>query len=529
VSATALAPFETSGAALRHQATLRPAEEALAFPLGGGRRSFAAWLAESESLARGLLALGLAPRAHVALLAENRLEWPIAQLAIALAGMVMVPLNSHYRHDDLAFALAQSDSQALLLSRSFRSNPYLEMVEALRPRLPQLAHVVCFDGGSGTAMGYDELLKRGRMTEGALPAVHAGDIATLLYTSGTTGFPKGALLTHGAMLANAWGTSERFGIVAGDRWTSIIPLFHCAGCILNILGPLQHGAAYVGVPAFDPMTMFEIIASERCTLLSGVPTSYAAMLDHPERGRFDLSSLKAGSCGGADADPAILQRCATEFPMPRLAQVYGQTESATLITCPEFEDAARFATAGRALPGYELRIAAPETDAVLPAGKIGQILARGPMVMRGYYNRPAETAEAIDSQGWLHTGDLGYLTPEGRLVVAGGRLRDMIIRGGENIYPAEIENLLRAHEAVSEIAVFGVADAYYGEVVGAAVKAKGPVTAEALAALCQGRIARFKIPSRFFRVENFPMTASGKIRKTALREQAAAGALEPLP
>ena len=266
MSATALAPFETSGAALRHQAALRPAAEALAFPLSGGRRSFAAWLAESESLARGLLALGLAPRAHVALLAENRLEWPVAQLAIALAGMVMVPLNSHYRHDDLAFALAQSDSQALLLSRSFRSNPYLEMVEALRPKLPQLAHVVCFDGASGTAMGYDALLKRGRMTEGALPAVRAGDIAALLYTSGTTGFPKGALLTHGAMLANAWGTSERFGVVAGDRWTSIIPLFHCAGCILNILGPLQHGAAYVGVPAFDPVTMFEIIESERCTL-----------------------------------------------------------------------------------------------------------------------------------------------------------------------------------------------------------------------------------------------------------------------
>ena len=528
MSATALSPFETSGAALRHQAALRPTEEALAFPLSGGRRSFGAWLADSESLARGLLALGLAPGAHVALLAENRLEWPVAQLAIALAGMVMVPLNSHYRHDDLAYALAQSDSHALLLSRSFRSNLYLEMVEALRPKLPRLAHVVCFDGASETAMGHDELLKLGREIR-ALPAVRAEDIAALLYTSGTTGFPKGALLTHGAMLANAWGTSRRLGVIAGDRWTSIIPLFHCAGCILSILGPLQHGAAYVGIPAFDPVTMFEIIENERCTLLSGVPTSYAAMLDHPERRRFDLRSLKAGSCGGADADPAILQRCAAEFPMPRLAQVYGQTESATLITCPEFEDEERFATAGRALHGYELRIAEPETNAVLPAGEIGQILARGPMVMRGYYNRPAETAETIDAEGWLHTGDLGYLTPEGRLVVAGGRLRDMIIRGGENIYPAEIENLLRAHDAIAEIAVFGLPDSYYGEVVGAAVKASGPVTAEALAALCQGRIARFKIPSRFFRVESFPMTASGKIRKVALREQAAAGALEPLP
>ena len=215
--------------------------------------------------------------------------------------------------------------------------------------------------------------------------------------------------------------------------------------------------------------------------------------------------------------------------MPRLAQVYGQTESATLVTCPELDDKERFATAGRALPGYELRIGDPESDESLPAGAIGQILARGPMVMQGYYQRPAATAETISADGWLRTGDLGYMTPEGRLVVAGGRLRDMIIRGGENIYPAEIENLLRGHAAIAEIAVFGIADSYYGEVVGAAVKASGPVTADSLSAFCQGRIARFKIPSRYFTVETFPMTASGKIRKTELRAQAAAGALMPLP
>jgi len=521
-----LTPFETSGAALRHQAALRPDEEALIFPLSGGRLTFAGWLTEAESLARGLLALGLRPGDHVALLAENRLQWPVTQLAIALAGMVMVPLNSHYRQDDLAFALKQSDSQALLLSRAFRSNPYLEMVERLHPDLPKLSHIVCFDGAAGAAIGYDELLKPDRRD--ALPEVRATDTAVLLYTSGTTGFPKGALLTHGAMLANAWGTSQRLGVTAGDRWTSIIPFFHCAGCILNVLGSLQNGGAYVGVPSFDPVGLFEIIERERCTLLSGVPTSYAGMLDHPERKRFDLSSLRAGSCGGADADPEVLRRCAAGFPMPRLAQVYGQTESATLVTCPELDDRERFATAGRALPGYELRIGDPESDDSLPAGAIGQILARGPMVMQGYYQRPAETAETISADGWLRTGDLGYMTPEGRLVVAGGRLRDMIIRGGENIYPAEIENLLRGHAAIAEIAVFGIADSYYGEVVGAAVKASGPVTAASLSSFCQGRIARFKIPSRYFTVEAFPMTASGKIRKTELRAQAAAGALTPL-
>jgi len=246
------------------------------------------------------------------------------------------------------------------------------------------------------------------------------------------------------------------------------------------------------------------------------------------RRRFDLGSLRAGTCGGADADPELLRRCAVEFPMPRLAQVYGQTESSTLITCPEIEDEERFATAGRPLPGYEVRIADPRTGAVLSAGGIGQIQARGPMVMKSYYAKPAETAETIDGQGWLRTGDLGYLTPEGRLVVAGGRLRDMIIRGGENIYPAEIENLMRTHEAVADIAVFGLSDAYYGEIVAAAVKPAARLTAAMLTRFCIGRIARFKIPSRFYCVTEFPLTASGKIRKSALREQAHAGALEPL-
>jgi fatty-acyl-CoA synthase len=529
VSAVRLSPFATSTEALRHQAKVRPDAEALAFPLSGGSLSFAAWLEEATALARGLLALGLVPGQHVALLAENRREWPVAQLAIALAGLVMVPLNSHSRRDDLAYALAQSDSHALLLSRKFRSSDYLAMVTGQRDRLPLLGHLVCFDGAASGALGYADVLALGRNSRAELPPVAAEDIAVLLYTSGTTGFPKGALLTHAAMLAVAWGTSQRLGASPGDRWTSIIPLFHCAGCILNLLGSLQSGAAYVGVPAFDPVSMFQIIETERCTMMSGVPTSYKAMLDHPERGRFDLDSLRSGTCGGADADPDVLRRCAAEFPMPRLAQVYGQTESGTLITCPESDDEDRFATAGRALPGYEIRICDPQSGAILPPGTIGQIQARGPMIMKGYYKQPAATDEAIDAEGWLSTGDLGYLRADGRLVIAGGRLRDMIIRGGENIYPAEIENLLRAHPAIAEIAVFGLPDEYYGEIVAAALRPVQATDAAALAAFCKGRIAGFKIPARFFRVAEFPQTASGKIRKSELRELGHQGKLEPLP
>ena len=352
-------------------------------------------------------------------------------------------------------------------------------------------------------------------------------VAALLYTSGTTGFPKGALLSHRAMMMVATNSATRLGLEAGGRWTSIIPLFHCAGCILNLLGSLSHGAAYVGVPSFDPENMFRIIEAERCTHLSGVPTSYLAMLDHPARTNYDLSSLKAGSCGGADCNPDVLQRCAAVFPIPGLSQVYGQTEGGTLFACPQHDDPLRWETAGKALPDYQLRIVDPETLARLPAGEIGEVHARGPMVMVGYYNKPEATAETI-IDGWLRTGDLGYLREDGRLVIAGGRLRDMIIRGGENIYPAEIENVLQQHDAVAEVAVFGVPDDYYGEIVGAAVKLARPVSASELQALCAARIAKFKVPAVIFTVERFPLTPSGKIRKVELRELAKENRMEKL-
>jgi fatty-acyl-CoA synthase len=329
-------------------------------------------------------------------------------------------------------------------------------------------------------------------------------------------------------MMNARTTAARLGIVAGDRWTSIIPLFHCAGCVMSALGCLQTGATYVGVPSFDPVTMFETIEAERCTVLSGVPTSYLAMLEHPRRRDFDLSSLRTGTCGGADCNPDILQACAREFPIPGLVQVYGQTETATLVACPAHDDPQRFATAGPPLPGHETRIVDAKSGAVLPAGEVGEIQARGPMVMQGYFEMRRETAETLDAEGWLHTGDLGYLTQGGHLVIAGGRLRDMIIRGGENIYPVEIENLLQQHPCVERIAVFGMADTYYGERVAAAVVLGAPATAADLQGFCAGRIARFKVPVEIYVTDAFPLTPSGKVRKVALREQAAAGALRRL-
>ena len=253
------------------------------------------------------------------------------------------------------------------------------------------------------------------------------------------------------------------------------------------------------------------------------------MLDHPARKDYDLSSLRAGSCGGADCNPDVLRRCAAEFPMPGLAQVYGQTEGATLFVCPHADDPLRWETAGTALPGYELRIVDPVTLEPCEPGTVGEIQARGPMVMEGYYNKPEDNAETIIEGGWLRTGDMGYLQQDGHLVIAGGRLRDMIIRGGENIYPAEIENVLQEHVAVTSVSVFGIADDYYGEIVAAAVKLDGTVTAAELQSLCAERIAKFKVPAVIFRIDSFPQTPSGKIRKVELRQWAMEGRMEQLP
>jgi fatty-acyl-CoA synthase len=511
---------------LEAMAARRGDEPALIFPERNRRLSFQQWHGLSLRLAGALLALGLKPGDHIGLLAENRIEWPVVQLAVAALGAVLVPLNTYFRHDDLAFALTQSKAKAIILSRKFRSNPYLEHVQALRAALPHLEHVICLDEAPPEALLFDDLL-----AEADLPtriAVEIGKPAALLYTSGTTGFPKGALLSHRAMAFVARTATLRLGIEEGDRWTSMIPLFHCAGCILNLLGSVSAGACYVGVSHFDPELMFRIIESERVTVLSGVPTGYLAMLNHPCRAKYDISRLRGGTCGGAECNPSVLRQCAEEFPMPGLAQVYGQTECATLFTAAAPDDPDRFETAGLPLPSCELRIVDPDTGEALPSGEIGEIQGRGPNVMIGYFDDAEASALALTGDGFLRTGDRGYLTASGRLVIAGGRLKDMVIRGGENISPAELENLLQDHPAVVSAAVFGMPDEYYGEVVVAALMLERETTAEELNSFCAQHIAKFKVPARYFITDVFPLTASGKVRKVELEAWARENRMEIL-
>jgi fatty-acyl-CoA synthase len=506
-------------------ATRRGNDPALIFPERNRQLSFIQWHGLSLRLAGALLALGLKPGDHIGLLAENRIEWPVVQLAVSAMGGVLVPLNTFFRHDDLEFALGQSKAKAVVLSREFRSNPFLEHVQALRTALPQLAYVISLDDAP-EVMLFDDLL-----AEADLPARAALDMskpAALLYTSGTTGFPKGALLSHRSMAFVARTATQRLGIGESDKWTSMIPLFHCAGCIFNLLGSISSGACYVGVSHFDPELMFEIIEGERATIFSGVPTGYHAMLNHSSRPRYDLSTLRGGTCGGAHCNPAMLRQCAEEFPMPGLAQVYGQTECATLFTAAAFDDPDRFETAGLPLPPCELRIVEPDTGEALAPGEVGEIQGRGPNVMIGYFNDAEASALALTADGFLRTGDRGYLTPSGKLVIAGGRLKDMVIRGGENISPAEIENLLQDHPAVVSAAVFGIPDEYYGEVVVAALMLEREITARELDDFCRQHIANFKVPIRYYITDVFPLTASGKVRKMELKEWARENRMEVL-
>ncbi len=520
--------------ALGSSAQSLPEHEAVSFPMQPARMNFAQLHRASTAFAMSLLQLGLRPGDHIALLAENRLEWVITQAAASAMGAVLVPINTHFAKDDLRFVLLQSDAKAIVLSERFRNNRYLELLHSMRSELLCLQHVIVIPNGGDTvntfdsAYSFESRLQAGLETPVDLPQVDATAPGALLYTSGTTGFPKGALLSHAGMVHNARATNARLRMTSADRWTSIISLFHCAGCIMNLTGTVVAGACYVGVEAFEAKQMCKIIEAERCTVLSGVPTSYVAMLDHPERNTFDMTSLRAGTCGGADADPAQLRRCVEHFPIPQLVQVYGQTESSTLVSCSSVDDEDRLDNAGLALDGFEVRIVSTETQEVMSAGALGEIHARGPGVMLGYYKRPAETRATRTEDGWLKTGDLGFLDARGALTIAGGRLRDMVIRAGENIYPVEVENFLRAHDAVSDCAVVGLSDAYYGEILGAVVTCETSVSLSDLQHYCQGRLARFKVPEQWFVIDALPLTPSGKVKKTVLREWINEGRLEAL-
>ena len=485
-------------------------------PADRKRWSYAELLAEAEQAARALTTR-FAPGERVAAWAPNLPEWTILEYAAALAGLVLVTVNPAFRPAELSYVLGQSRAAGIFLVPEYRS-PMAKFLEEVRPDLPALREAIFFTE-------WAEFLATAPPADGViLPEVHGDDIAQIQYTSGTTGFPKGAELHHRGLTNNARFYAERLGLQPGETYVNPMPLFHTAGCAMGVLGACQSLAVHVPVLAFDPALMLELLEAERAEVFGGVPTMMIAMLEHPDINKRDLSGLRVAVSGGSPV-PAGLVRRVEERLGVRFSIVFGTTECSPLVTQVRLDAPPdrRAETLGTPLPQTEIKVADLVTSEPVPPGEVGELCARGYLVMRGYHDAPEATAKAIDADGWYHTGDLGSMDAEGYLRIE-GRVKDMIIRGGENIYPREIEDVLFAHPAVGEAAVIGIPDEKWGEVVAAYIRVapgQNEPSSDELRAYCRERLAPYKTPLHWVFVEEFPLTPSGKIQKFRLREELA--------
>lgn len=528
---------------LRKTAAENPDRDALVFVQTGDRRSWRAFESAVDEAARGLLSLGLARGDHFGIWASNIPEWVILQFAAARIGVVLVTINPAYRTRELEFALRQSEVRGLALIDQFKASNYFGMLDEICPelrsaspgdlrseRLPNLKWLVRLRGqDTPGVLGWQELLARGRDVSDEGMAERArmlspDDPINLQYTSGTTGNPKGVLLTHRNLMLNAFYTGERQKLTPADRICIPVPLYHCFGCVLGTLVAAVSGAAMIfPAESFHTHETLHAIAAERCTAIYGVPTMFIAQLESPEFAATDTSSLRTGIMAGSPCPIELIKRVTSEMGAKEITIGYGQTEASPLITMTRVDDPLelRVSTVGRPLPGVEVRIVDPESGNEVPDGVSGELCARGHGVMRGYYNMPEQTAEAIDPEGWLHTGDMALRRPDGYLKIT-GRLKDMIIRGGENISPREIEEALHQHPRIEDAYVVGVPDHRWGEEVLACIRLRtGETTTEDdIRRFCGERLAHFKVPRYVRFVDGFPTTVTGKVQKFRMREQA---------
>ncbi|MEA1028265.1 AMP-binding protein [Pseudomonas sp. N-137] len=498
-------------------------------------------LAEAVDLhARALLALGLKAGDRLGVWAPNCAQWCISQFASAKIGVILVNINPAYRSSELEYVLKQSGCQWLVCAAAFKTSDYHAMVQALAPelaeqsigqlhseRLPLLRGVISLDAqppsgflpwsqlaALGAAVLPEQLIER-------QASLHHDDPVNIQYTSGTTGFPKGATLSHHNILNNGYMVGESLGLTASDRLVIPVPLYHCFGMVMGNLGCMTHGSTMIYPnDAFDPLLTLRTVAEEKATALYGVPTMFIAMLDQPQRGDFDLSSLRTGIMAGATCPIEVMRRVINEMHMAEVQIAYGMTETSpvSLQTGPSDELELRVTTVGRTQPQLESKIV-DEAGNIVARGTIGELCTRGYSVMLGYWDNPSGTADAIDQDGWMHTGDLATMNEQGYVCIV-GRNKDMIIRGGENIYPRELEEFFFTHPAVADVQVIGIPCSRYGEEIVAWIKFHPghSATEQALQAWCKERIAHFKTPRHFKFVEEFPMTVTGKIQKFRMRE-----------
>jgi fatty-acyl-CoA synthase len=499
------------------------------------RYTFAELEAEARLIGRGLMARGVAPGERVVVWATNVPQWVVLQFALAKIGAILVTANTALRAKDIDYLLRQSEAATLVTIRGFRDVDYVSALDeagATRGAIPRLDRLFFIArDGEGVPPGftpYDHL----RTAASAVPdamldarsdAVGVDDVINMQYTSGTTGFPKGVMLSSRNIVNNAEAMGRVLGYTPDDRLCLCVPLFHCFGCVIGVLGAYTHGAALCPLESFDPGRVLATIERERCTAVYGVPTMFLAELEHADFSRVDVTSLRTGVMAGSLCPEPLMRRVMTEMHLPEITIVYGLTEASPGITMTPRDAPVsdRSQTVGVVLPELEVKVVDGATGATLGPGARGELCVRGYNVMKGYYNNVEATRSAIDPDGWLHTGDEASIDARG-LVRITGRIKDLIIRGGENISPKEIEDCLREHAGVADAYVYGVSDEFFGEVVAAAVRVKPsatPPAAEALIRWCSERLARFKVPKHVRFVTDFPMTASGKVQKYKLREQ----------
>jgi fatty-acyl-CoA synthase len=508
---------KTIGQILEDAAAHNPDGDALISRHQGIRLSYLDLQSQVEQTARGLWGLGIRPGDRVGMWAANCAEWIYLQVATARIGAVLVNVNPANRSHELRFVLQKSCMKAIFLhERDARAN-YLEILEdARRAQDLPLAHAVLLGTDAWTNM-----LANG--VEPAPPVASPDDVVNIQYTSGTTGSPKGVLLTHRNLVNNGYLVGRNLRVTPRDRLCAPVPMYHCFGCVMSSLMCMVHRMTLVlPSPQFDALAALETVEAERCTALYGVPTMFIAELEHPRFREFDLTSLRTGIMAGAPCPVDVMRRVVTEMHCPEITIAYGQTESSPVITMSATDDPAeiRVATVGRAAPETEVKIVARDDGATLNVGERGELCTRGYLVMKGYDSEPEATARAIDSEGWLHTGDLATMRADGCFHIA-GRLKEIIIRGGENIYPREVEEFLHGHPKIADVYIVGLPDERLGETVLAWIKLKvdEKATEEEIRDFCRGQIAHFKIPQHVRFVESFPMTVSGKIQKFRIREQ----------
>jgi fatty-acyl-CoA synthase len=533
---------ETVGGVLGRTAGSFPDHDALVFPGLGLRWSWRELDERVDRIASALIGLGVGRGEHVGIWSMNVPEWVVAQFAAGRIGAVLVNVNPAYRIQELKDALAMADVATLIVGAPFKGSNFVAMVESLCPevaeatsrewssaRFPRLKRLIALGDrpGPGWSTWADleasDEASRAELAERAGSA-RAGDVYNIQFTSGTTGLPKGAMLTHRNVLMNAYYTGERLRYSAEDRVCVPVPFYHCFGCVLGTLVCAVYGSAIVvPAPSFDAGATLAAIAAERCTSVYGVPTMYVAQLEHPGFARFDLRSLRTGIMSGAPCPLPLMEKVVSSMGIREVCIGYGQTEASPIITFTDVDDPieVRVGTVGHPIPGLEVKLIDPGAGQELGVDQAGELCVRGHCVMAGYYNNPEATARAIDGDGWLHTGDLARRRADGNYRIV-GRSKELIIRGGENIYPPEVEEFLHRHPAVAEVAVAGLPDARYGEVVAAWVVARSgaSVTPDELRDYCQGQIAHFKIPRFIMIVESLPRTVTGKIRKHVLKENA---------